>query len=232
MRLAFMEANIGLPERIAIVIGATGLVGTALVEQLLNNREYIKVKTFVRRRSGTPHPRLEEHIVDFDRIDKFKDQISGDVLFSAMGTTIKRAGSQDAQYKVDFTYQYEIARAAAQNGVPEYVLISSAGANSKAVFFYPRMKGELEESVIQLPFKHINILRPSFLDGQRKEKRTLEKVGITASRIVSALPGLNKFQPIYAETVARSMQAAAKVQDKKKALIFENTDLFELAKMR
>ena len=113
----------------AIVIGATGLVGSALTSQLLEHPEFSGVKVFVRRSTHLSHQKLREHIVDFDKIDDWKHLLQGDVLFSAMGTTLNKAGSKAAQYRIDYTYQYNVAAAAASNGVPAYVLISSAGAS-------------------------------------------------------------------------------------------------------
>ena len=108
----------------AIVIGATGLIGKHLTKMLLDNPAYSTIKVFARKSSGINHPKLEEHIVNFDEIAKWKSNITGDELFSAMGTTIKKAGSKEAQFKIDVTYQYECAKAAAENGVKSYFLVS------------------------------------------------------------------------------------------------------------
>ncbi|MDP2365977.1 MAG: NAD-dependent epimerase/dehydratase family protein, partial [Ignavibacteria bacterium] len=101
----------------AIVIGATGLVGNFITRKLLDDNRYVKVKVFVRRSLHISNPKLEEHLINFDNIDVWKEYITGDELYSALGTTIKKAGSKDAQYKIDFTYQYEVAKASAQNRV-------------------------------------------------------------------------------------------------------------------
>lgn len=159
-----------------IVIGATGLIGKLLTNKLLSDNRYDLVKIFVRRSSGTQNPKLEEHIVDFEHIESWKDEITGDELFSAMGTTIKQAGSKDVQYKIDYTYQFEVAKAAVKNGIENYVLVSSSGANSKSRNFYLRIKGELEDAVGILPFKKIIIFQPSLLLGERKEKRAGETI--------------------------------------------------------
>lgn len=119
----------------AIVIGATGLIGKHLTKLLLDNPAYSNVKVFVRRSINISNPKLEEHIVNFDEIAKWKDKITGDELFSAMGTTIRKAGSKEAQFKIDVTYQHEFAKAAAENGIKSYFLVSSSGANAKSNFF-------------------------------------------------------------------------------------------------
>ena len=148
--------------------------------------------------------------VDFEKLEQWKNKITGDELYSAMGTTIKKAGSKEAQYKIDFTYQYECAKAASENGVGKYLLVSSAGANSKSGNFYLRIKGELDEKVSELPFKQISIFRPSFLAGERKESRRGEAIGISAVNFLAKIiPPLRKYRPIEAATVAEAMIKAA-----------------------
>ena len=117
----------------ALVIGATGAVGKDLVQQLIDDSSVERVDIFVRREVKIPSAKLVAHVVDFDHPETWADQLQGDVLFSCMGTTIKAAGSQEAQWKVDYTYQYEAAKAAKANDVPTYVLVSAIGANLKAV---------------------------------------------------------------------------------------------------
>ncbi|QNE39473.1 NAD-dependent epimerase/dehydratase family protein [Hymenobacter sp. NBH84] len=194
----------------ALVIGATGLVGDYLLRQLLSDDQYDKIHVFTRRPTGYSNPdKLEEHLIDFDRPAEWHDLLRGDVLFSSLGTTLKQAGSQEAQYKVDYTYQYEAAAAAARNGVPAYVLISSAGADPDAFVFYSRMKGELERDVEKLPFQRIRILQPGILAGPRDEARLGEKVGVVLSLLFSKLPGLHQYRPYHGRTVAQAMRAAA-----------------------
>src|SRR5579875_633123 len=127
----------------ALVIGATGLVGTHLVKQLLADDRFAKVKTFVRRLTNAGNHKLKPHLIDFSQLQLSKQAITGDVLFSALGTTLRQAGSKEEQYKIDYTYQYNFAKIAAENGVGTLVLVSSAGASPKANIFYSRMKGEL-----------------------------------------------------------------------------------------
>lgn len=189
----------------AIVLGATGLIGSHVTELLLNDERYSSVKIFHRRSTGIDHEKLEEHIIDFDAIDRWKDLLTGDELYSAMGTTIKKAGNKDAQYKIDVTYPLKVAVAAAENGVKKYSLVSSAGADKDSKLFYPRIKGELEEAVMGLPFTLITIMRPSVLDGDRNENRPGEAFAIFAMNILGKLPGLSKYRPIHARTVAHGM---------------------------
>ena len=190
--------------RIANVIGASGLVGQQLVAQLLDHPEFEKVRIFARRSIGLVHPKLEEQVIDFDRPENWKHLVQGDVLFSTLGTTIKTAKTKENQYRVDFTYQYEFAEAAAENGVPTYVLVSSMGANPKSAVFYSRIKGELEEAVAKLNFKKLLIFRPSILDGNRQEKRAGEKIGLILSRFLTRFT-LKKYRPTPVTVLAAKM---------------------------
>jgi len=213
----------------AIVIGATGLVGNYITHKLLSDIRYAKVKVFVRRSSGIQHTKLEEHIVDFNEIENWKNKLTGDEFYSALGTTIKKAGSKEAQYKIDFTYQYETAKAAAANGVKKYFLISSVGANSKSSNFYLNIKGSLDEKVQQLSFDKIFIFRPSILVGERTEKRFGESLGIKIARtIIKIIPALKKYRPINASQVAEAMIKSANQNISDKIKIFQPEEIFNL----
>lgn len=170
---------------VANVIGASGLVGKELVEQLLSHHEFEKVRIFVRRNMGILNSKLEEHVIDFENPETWKMYLQGDMLFSTLGTTIKSAKTKDKQYRVDFTYQFQFAKAAAENGIPCYILVSSMGADSRSKVFYSRIKGELEDAVALLKFRRLLIFRPSILDGDRKEKRQGEKIGLVISRFIT-----------------------------------------------
>lgn len=213
----------------AIIIGATGLVGNQLTNKLLNYNRYNLVKIFVRKPSGINHPKLEEYVVDFDKLETWKNKITGDELFSALGTTIRKAGSKEAQYKIDFTYQYECAKAASENEVGEYLLVSSAGANINSRNFYLRMKGELDERVSELSFKQICIFKPSILAGKRKERRRGEEIGTSAIKFFAQIiPPLRKYRPIEAEIVAETMIKAANKEGHLKVRIFELEQIFQV----
>lgn len=193
----------------AFVVGATGLVGRELVQLLLEDKRFEKVVVFVRRTTGIRLAKLEEHLVQFDAPQTWQHLISGDVLFSALGTTIKQAGSQSAQYKVDYTYQYNFAKAAALNGVSTYVLVSSAGAKPSSPIFYSRMKGELEEDIKKLQIPFIHILQPGLLTGNRNDFRLGEKLIAPLLSIVKYIPGIQHYRPIQGKTVAQAMINAA-----------------------
>lgn len=198
----------------AIVLGATGLTGSRLVDMLLGDKRFSMVKIFVRRSTGISNKKLEEYIVNFDKPEEWQNRVTGDMLFSAMGTTIKVAGSKEAQYRIDYTYQYQMASIAAANGVKQYVLISAGGADAGSSIFYSRMKGELERDVQQLSFDAIHILRPGILSGNRKEVRIGERIGIAVMRVIGAVPGLGTLRPIDVGIVSAAMINAAMSLDK------------------
>lgn len=211
----------------ANVIGATGLVGKQLLKQLLENDNFEKVRIFVRRDAGISHPKLEQQIVDFAQEKQWAKKLTGDVFFSALGTTLKQAGSKEKQYEVDFTFNLDFAQKAKANGIENYVLVSSIGANPKSSIFYTRIKGELDEAVANLSFKNLAILRPSSLTGNREENRWMEKMSIPVVRFVTRFI-FRKYRPISDETVAQAMiQAALKPHPGK--TIWEADEVFELA---
>ena len=189
----------------AIVLGASGLVGTELVHQLLNSVEFGEVKIFVRRSLGISNPKLEEHIIDFDELSSWKQHLVGDTLFSCMGTTLKTAGSKEKQYKVDYTYPFQCIEAAIHNGTKQIILVSSIGAKATSSNFYLRMKGELEEAIKKLNPENFIIFRPSILDGNRVESRPAEYLAIKIMRILGKLPFLKKYAPTRVKDLAASM---------------------------
>lgn len=216
-----MEAN---------VIGATGLVGKHLVKKLLGSDEFKKVRIFVRRNSGLSHPKLEEQIIDFKDEKTWGNLLKGDVLFSALGTTLKQAGSKEKEYEVDFTFNLNFAEKAKENGIENYVLVSSVGANSKSWIFYSRMKGELDEAVSKIGFKNLAILRPASLTGDREDDRTMEKLSIPVVRFVTKFI-FKKYRPIHGKTVAKAMTNAVLKPDYDKT-IWEADEVFKLAALQ
>lgn len=188
----------------ALVIGATGAVGKDLVRQLLADESFERVDIFVRRDVKLSSAKLFVHVVDFDHPETWADGLKGDILFSCLGTTIKAAGNREAQWKVDYTYQYEAAKTAKANGVKIYVLVSSVGANSKSKVFYTRMKGALDDAVQELGFEGCFILRPPSLIRKGSD-RFGEKVGIVALKVFNAIGIFRSWTPMSTEAVAAAM---------------------------
>jgi len=190
---------------IAIVIGATGLVGRALINQLADADHIGKVITLTRRPAGHSCLKVNNQVVDFDHLEDHASSFRADVLFSCLGTTRKQAGSIAAQRKVDLDYQYKAAQLAADHGVRHYLLVSSSSANIGSSNPYLQMKGELEQKVQTLPFNRISIFQPSLLLGQRAEFRMGEKLGSWILPVLCSIPGLRRFRPITGEQVAAKM---------------------------
>ena len=215
-------------KKTALVIGATGLVGNELVHQLLADDRFGAVLVFVRRSMGISHSKLQEFIINFDEPQSWSHLVKGDVLFSALGTTLKKAGSKEAQYKIDHDYQYNFAQAAAQNHVPVYVLVSSAMASTSSRIFYTRMKGELERDIQLLPFQAIHILQPGMLQGNRKENRPGEKIGLSIIRLLNKIGIALKQKPVPASIVAKAMINVSFKNDKRIS-VYALTQVFTAA---
>lgn len=196
--------------KIAIVVGATGLVGKALVEKLVNADHVSEVITLTRRPAEHPSPKVHNNVIDFDQIENYVSSFNGDLMFSCLGTTRKQAGSIAAQRQVDLEYQYKAAQLALSNGVKHYLLVSSSGANINSKNAYLQMKGALEERVQALSFDHISIFQPSLLLGKRDEKRIGEIIGSLTLPILGIIPGLRRFRPIKGEQVAAKMIQVSK----------------------
>lgn len=195
----------------ALVIGATGATGKDLVSQLLQDQDFDEVKVFVRKPVELQNDKLKVHIVNFDNPQEWKNEVRGDVVFSCLGTTLKAAGSKEAQKKVDFGYQYEFAKAAKENKVDDYILISSYGADPKSKIFYSRMKGELEEAVKQLHFEKITIFQPGMLE-RKDSDRPGEVLGSRIIKFANRIGLLESHQPLPTDVLAKAMINASKIK--------------------
>jgi uncharacterized protein YbjT (DUF2867 family) len=210
----------------ANIIGATGLVGKQLVQQLLNDNRFETVRIFVRRDTGIKHLKLEQQIVDFAKVETWEKLLTGEVLFSALGTTLKQAGSKEKQYEIDFTFNLNFAQKAKEKGIENYVLVSSVGANSKSGIFYTRMKGELDEAVSKIGFENLAILRPASLTGNRENRRLAEEISVPVLNFLTRFV-MKNYRPISGETVANAMINGALSKNENKT-IWEGTEVFNL----
>ena len=206
----------------ALVLGGTGASGQEIVKLLLNDSHFSRVSIFVRRKVDIEHEKLDIHQIDFSRLNEYKDLVKGDILFSALGTTKSDAGSKEKQYLVDYTYQYEFAKMASDNGVPHYSLISSLGANKHSLFFYPKIKGKLEESVKLLPFNTIQIFQPPSLIRQAELMRTAEKLSVKFFNRLTAFGVLKSLKPLHVKDLALKMINEAKSSQLEKINVFSN----------
>lgn len=195
----------------ALVIGATGATGKDLVNQLLNDKEFDEVDIFVRKPVDIQNDKLKVHVVNFEKPEEWKDMVKGDVAFSCLGTTLKDAGSKEAQKKVDFDYQYEFAKAAKENEVEDYILVSAYGANPQSKIFYSKMKGELEEAVKQLHFNKITIFKPGMLERKDSE-RTGEVLGSRIIKFANKLGLLESQKPLPTDILAKAMINSSKIK--------------------
>lgn len=191
----------------AIVIGATGLIGKELVRQLLDNSGFDEVVVLVRKSMRISHSKLKEHIVNFDEPHSYRELLRGDVLFCALGTTIKKAGSQDAFRRIDYQFVADFASVAAGNGVKQFCVVSSVGAKTGTSNFYLRTKGEMEAAVSKSGFETVHIFRPSLLLGDRGESRTGEKVAEFLFNLFGFLlfGRLKRYKPVEGSYVAKAM---------------------------
>jgi len=195
----------------AVVLGATGLIGSHLLEQLLNDDAFTKVRVLVRRPLELQHPKLEVYITDFSNYADYQTKLgTGDCIFSCIGTTNANVKGDKALYRtIDFDIPVNAARFGKEAGFQQFLLVSAAGANSKSFFFYPRLKGEVEEVIATFRFKSFHVFRPSFLLGNRKEQRAGESIGKNLFQFFSFfIP--SKYRGIQATDVAKAMINAAK----------------------
>jgi len=200
----------------ALVFGSSGLVGSALLPILLDSKEYACVKVFVRKSLHFQHQKLEEIIIDFDKPASYESHLQGDDLYICLGTTMAKAGSKEAFYKIDYNYVIEVATSAAGNHVKKLCLISALGADVTSGIFYSKVKGEVERAISGLAFEAIHIVRPSLLMGDRNEKRPGERIGIILSKVFNFIfvGPLKKYKGVTDTSVAKAMFAFMQEPDR------------------
>lgn len=194
------------PPLTAVLAGATGLVGGECLRQLLESPRYGRVIVVTRRELGadSQHDKLREVVVDFARLGDVKSRLHGDHVFCALGTTIRKAGSQQRFREVDHEYPLRLARLALENGARHFSVVSALGASRTSPFFYSRVKGELEEELRRLGWPSLAILRPSVIAGERAESRPLERLSEHLLRFAPAT-----WRPVPAHDIAAAMIATA-----------------------
>jgi uncharacterized protein YbjT (DUF2867 family) len=197
----------------AVVLGATGLIGEQLVQQLLNNTNFSKIRILVRRPVEISHSKLEVQIVDFDNLIEYRQKLGkGDCIFCCVGTTTgKVKGDKSAYRKIDFDIPVNAARFGKDAGFTGYFLVSAVGANAGSANFYLKLKGEVEEAIAGIHFDSFHSFRPSILLGKRKEFRLGEVIGKGVMQALSLLfvGPLQKYKGIEGERVAKAMVAFA-----------------------
>jgi uncharacterized protein YbjT (DUF2867 family) len=194
-----------------VILGASGLIGSELLQVLLSDPSYTHVRVLVRKLLPIEHPKLEQQITDFANLQDFKDKIgSGDIIFCCIGTTMKNMkGNKDLYYSIDHDLAIHAANFGISHGFTQFALVSAVGAKKGSSNFYLNLKGSTEEDVKKYPFQAIHIFRPSVLLGSRKEKRFGEGI---AQRLMSAIRAIlpSKYKPIEGRQVAISMKESVK----------------------
>jgi len=212
----------------ALLFGSSGLVGGHLLNQLIKDTNYSKIKLFVRAVPEISNPKVEIIKTDFDNLQNHKEDIIGDDCFVCIGTTKKNAPNKDEYRRIELDVPKEIAQIAKSNLINSFIFVSALYANSKSSGDYVRFKGLVEEELKRLNFPKLAIMRPSFLMGDRKEKRASETIGIFVFKLLSPLllGPLKKMKPIHSETVARAMIAV--VQNDIQQTIFESNEIVQI----
>ncbi|WP_291720046.1 oxidoreductase [Bernardetia sp.] len=207
----------------AVIAGSTGLIGQELIKHLSEDNRYDKILALTRKPKASDLPKVEYVVVDFDHLSIYSNEIQGDDAFCALGTTMKKAGSKEAFYKVDYTYIWEFGKVMAQNGAKSFTLVSSMGADKDSFFYYNEVKGKIEEAISQLDFEKITIARPSLLLGDRNEDRLGEDISKVFVKFFSPIIPA-KYDGIESSQVAKAMIVAAN-DGKNELEIIENDEL-------
>jgi uncharacterized protein YbjT (DUF2867 family) len=183
-----------------LLLGATGLVGNECLQLLLAEKNISEIRIFSRSPISQIDKRIRTVIAPFNEMNNHRNFFAVDAVLCALGTTIKKAGSQEAFRLVDHDYPVTAAQIAKQNGVHHYLLVSALGANAHSTVFYNQVKGETENTIIHLSFEQTTIIRPSLLMGNRKEFRLGEKIGQFLAPFIP-----KKYKPVQASSVAKAL---------------------------
>jgi uncharacterized protein YbjT (DUF2867 family) len=207
----------------ALIAGSTGLIGSQLLQRLLNDDYYASVKAISRKPLEITHPRLENIVLDFDRMAEHPEMLKADDVFCCLGTTIKKVKTKEKFRKVDFDYPVELAKLTKASGAEQYLLVSALGADKNSTIFYNQVKGEVEEAISQIGFTSFHIFRPSLLMGNRSERRSGEEAGKVFFKYLGFLVP-KKYKGIDSVKVARAMQNVA-AQHRHGIHIYESREL-------
>lgn len=195
-----------MSQKSALLIGATGLTGGHVLELLLKSDDYHTVYVYTRRSLGIDHQKLKELIIDFDT---YSGSVPADTVFCCLGTTMKKAKTQEAFKKVDLEYPVKFARLQFQAGSNKFLVISAMGASADSLFFYSKVKADMEKQLSAIGFAQLFIFRPALITGDRKEHRTGEKIAALINSWINPLlfGPLKKYQSVPALSVAKAMLA-------------------------
>ncbi|UKJ07807.1 NAD(P)H-binding protein [Solitalea lacus] len=200
----------------AIIIGASGLIGSDLLNLLLNNDKFNQITVIVRKPIPIHHPKIIQLVIDFTKISDYANELKGNCVFCCIGSTQKKAGTKEKYELIDRIYPREIGKIALQNGAKHFLLVSAMGANNNSRIFYNKLKGLTEQDINELGYEAVSIFRPSLLVGQREENRPGEKLGIWIMKwLNNVLIGkLAKYRSIKTKDVAKAMTTIALIKAK------------------
>lgn len=198
----------------AILFGATGFIGSYLLEELLNNPAYEQITVVVRKELGKSHPKLKTLIGDFEALNKLKNEFVADDVFITLGTTKKNTPNRKEYYQIDHDYPVLASKLAKEMGAKSVLIVTAVGANENSSIFYSKMKGEVERDLIALDFQHTHIFQPSMILGNRKENRPSEKLVQKITKLINPLLGgkMSKYKGIEGKEIAIAMNNAAQIQ--------------------
>ena len=213
----------------ALIFGSSGLIGNQLLELLVNNDKYSKIKLFVRSETSNSNSKIEIIKTDFNNLENHKDTMVGDDCFFCIGTTRKNTPDKNEYIKVEYNIPVEVAKIAKENSINSFTYISSMGANPSASGLYLKNKGQAEEALKKLNFPKLSIMRPSILLGNRRENRIGEKIVIFVMKIFSPLFAgkMKKYKPIKVENVAKAMINIT--ENNYQQIIFESDKIMEIS---
>lgn len=193
----------------AIIIGATGLTGGLLLEELLRDASFEKIKLFSRSSVKIEDAKIEEHLIDLFELEKHSDKFTADVVFCCIGTTKAKTPDRETYKKIDYGIPVAAAKLAKQNGISTFIVISALGADVKSNVFYNKVKGEMQRDILSQKIQNTYILQPSLIVGDRNESRLGEDLASVFMRIFGFLIP-KKYKMIKAQTIAEAMHIIAK----------------------
>jgi uncharacterized protein YbjT (DUF2867 family) len=190
-----------------IIVGASGLIGGHLLSILISSDDISEIKLLVRNKIGVVSPKVEEVVINFDEINQYSSIITGDIIYCCIGTTKSKTPDATNYRRIDLEYPLNLAKIGVENGVSQFHVISSLGANSESKNAYLKLKGELEKELKKLNIQSLHIYQPSFLDGNRKENRPLEKIMLPIWKLINPLllGPFENYRSIQASDVAKAM---------------------------
>jgi uncharacterized protein YbjT (DUF2867 family) len=194
-------------KKTAIILGASGLTGSNLLQKLIKDNRYDRIKLFSRSKiDGLPN-KVEQFIGDLLKLEQFKSEFTADEVYCCIGTTAKKTPDKTLYKIIDYGIPVAAAELSKANNIPTFLVISAMGANKNSKVFYNKTKGEMEHAVLKQNLKNIYILRPSLIGGNRNEKRTLEKLGLRLFKVIQPLfiGRLKAYKIVNANTIAQAM---------------------------